>query len=50
MTRPTASPSLANKLTGLLDWLIGREAQPVPVLVPVTVRRPTPIRVPIDRR
>jgi hypothetical protein len=50
MTRTTASLSLADKLAGLLDWLLGREVHPAPVYVPVAVRRPVPVRIPVERR
>jgi hypothetical protein len=49
MTRPTPV-SLADKLAGLVDKLFCQLAQPAPVLVPATVRRPQPVRIPVERR
>ena len=49
MTRSTPV-SLADKLAGLVDKLLGQLAQPAPVLVPVAARRPQPVRVPVVRR
>jgi len=48
----SASPSLVDSFLGILDRLFGRPARPaaVPVLVPVTTRRPHPVRVPSGRR
>ena len=46
----SSSPSLADKLAGLIDRLLGREVQPAPVYVPVAIRRPVPIRIPVERR
>ena len=49
MTRSTPV-SLADKLAGLVDKLLGQVRQPAPVLVPVAVRRPHPVRIPVERR
>ena len=44
------APSFLHKLAGLVDKLLGRSTQPAPVLVPVAVRRPQPVRIPVERR
>lgn len=47
MARPT---SLADKIAGWLEKLLGQAVRPAPVLVPVPVRRPQPTRGPLVRR
>ena len=48
MTR--TAPSFLDKLAGLVDKLLGQQTSPAPVLVPVAVRRPPPVRLPVERR
>lgn len=50
MTRKTAPASVSGKVAGLIDWLFGRPLHGAPVYVPVAVRRPVPVRVPVERR
>lgn len=50
MTRPTAPFPIATAIADFLNSLLGRPSRPNPVLVPVAIRRPTSIRVPVERR
>ena len=45
-----SSPSLADKLAELVDKLLGKSVQLAPVYAPALVRRPQPVRMPIERR
>jgi hypothetical protein len=44
------SSSLADKIAGLLEKLLGQAVRPAPVAVPVPVRRPGPTRGSLVRR
>ena len=49
MASPRTNPSWIQGLALIVARLVGRQERLVPVPIPVTVHRPRPVRIPVDR-
>lgn len=50
MVRDSSPSTVIQRLADVLNRLFGRQPQPVPVRVPVAVRQPATLRIPVERR
>ena len=50
MVRNSAPSTVTERLADILNRLLGPQPRPVPVRVPVAVRQPPSLRIPVERR